>query len=297
MTGKRIAFVLAAAAALLCASSAQAGIFGKHDAKKPAGSDDAAVKQIQQAIDEQRYLDAGRMLDQVILAGGKDPRLTLLAGDLDLVHSRWGDALADFKRGETAPDGIGQAYQGEGIALSALGRSDEAVAMLQKAVAQDPSAWRAWDALGVEFDNQKQWTEAEAAYDHAMIDSGSSPIVLNNRGYSRLLQHRADEAVADFVAALKKKPDFAEARTNLRLAIAMKGDYTRATAGGEPSEQAALLNNAGFAAAMRGDYAQAEDLLDQAMRAKGEYYARAADNMKVVEGLKAQDKAAPNGAH
>ncbi len=283
-------------APVLGASAVQAGIFDRHAAKKPA-SDDAAVAQIQQAIDEQRYLDAGRMLDQVILGGSKDPRLTLLAGDLDLVHGRWGDALADYKRGETAPNGLGHAYQGEGMALSALGRSDEAMAMLVKAVAQDPMAWRAWDALGVEYDNHKQWTQAEAAYEHAMVDSNGSALVLNNRGYSRLLQRRADEATADFVEALKKKPDFVEARTNLRLAIAMKGDYARATAGGEPADQAALLNNAGFAAAMRGDYAGAEDLLDQAMKAKGEYYARAADNLKVVEGLKAQDKATPDGAH
>ena len=296
MSRLRLTLVLAAVA-VLGASSAQAGIFGGHDAKKKPASDDAAVAQIQQAIDEQRYLDAGRMLDQVIISGSKDPRLTILAGDLDLAHQHWGDALADYKRGETAPDSLGHAYQGEGIALSALGRSDEAMAMLQKAVAQEPELWRAWDALGVEYDNHKEWTQAEAAYEHAMIDSGGSAIVLNNRGYSRLLQRRSDEAVGDFVAALKKKPDFAEARTNLRLAIAMKGDYSRATAGGEPTEQAALLNNAGFAAAMRGDYAQAEDLLDQAMKAKGEYYARAADNMKVVEGLKAQDKAAPDGAH
>lgn len=296
MNRTRIA-ILFAAVAILAAPAAQAGIFGSHDAKKKPATDDAAVAQIQQAIDEQRYLDAGRLLDQVILSGSKDPRLTLLAGNLDLVHSHWGDALADFKRGETAPGELGRAYEGEGIALSALGRSDEAMAMLEKAVAQDPSAWRAWDALGVEYDNHKEWTQAESAYEHAMMDSHASAIVLNNRGYSRLLQRRADEAIADFVEALKKKPDFAEARTNLRLAMAIKGDYTRATAGGEPSEQAVLLNNAGFAAAMRGDYAQAEDLLDQAMKAKGEYYARAADNMKVVEGLKAQDKAAPDGAH
>ena len=295
MTRKRLALVLAAAVAL-AAPAASAGIFGGHDAKKPA-TDDAAVKQIEKAISEQRYLDAGRMLDQVILAGSKDPRLTLLAGDLDLAHGRWGDALADFKRGETTPDEAGHAYQGEGIALSALGRSDEAMAMLQKAVTQDPTAWRAWDALGVEYDNHKQWTQAEAAYEHALVDSNAAAIVLNNRGYSRLLQRRVDEAVADFVTALKRKPDFVEARTNLRLAMAMKGDYARATAGGEPGDQAVLLNNAGFAAAMRGDYAQAEDLLDQAMKAKGEYYARAADNLKVVEGLKAQDKAAPDGAH
>jgi Flp pilus assembly protein TadD len=284
-----------AAALVLGAGGAQAGIFG-HDKKPAAATDDGAVRQIQQAIDEQRYVDAGRMLDEVLLAGGKDLRLNLLAGDLDLARGHWGDALADYKRGETAPDGLGRAYQGEGIALSMLGRSDEAMETLKKAVAQDPSAWRAWDALGAEYDNRREWTQAESAYEHAMVDSGGSPTVLNNRGYSRLLQRRTEEAVADFVEALRKKPDFAEARTNLRLAMAMKGDYARATAGGAPDEQAALLNNAGFAAALRGDYARAEELLDQAMKVKGEYYARASENMRVVEGLKAQEKPA-DGPH
>ncbi len=145
---------------------------------------------------------------------------------------------------------------------------------MQRAVTEDPSAWRAWNALAGEYDNRREWTQAGAAYDHAFTDSSGAAVVLSNRGYSRLLQGRVDEGVADFVDALKKKPDFAEARTNLRLGLAMKGDYTRAVSGGSPQDQgSALLNNAGFAAALRGDYAQAEDLLDQAMKAKGEYYA------------------------
>jgi tetratricopeptide (TPR) repeat protein len=118
-----------------------------------------------------------------------------------------------------------------------------------------------------------------------MKASGGSAMVLNNRGFSRLSQHRLDEAATDFVAALQKKPDFVSARNNLRLAIAMKGEYVRATEGASATDRASVLNNAGFAAMARGDYSTAENLLGQAIQAKGEYYSVATANLERVRGL------------
>ena len=128
---------------------------------------------------------------------------------------------AAVREAEKAPATQARALQDEGVTLSLLGQSDQALTVLQKAVAMDPSAWRAWNALGAEYDARARWTDAEAAYGHAITASGGAAITLNNRGYSRLLQRRRDEAVADLVAALHKKPDLAEARTNLRLALAI----------------------------------------------------------------------------
>ncbi len=108
---------------------------------------------------------------------------------------------------------------------------------------------------------------------------------MNNRGFSRLSQNRMDDAAADFVAALQKKPDFMSARNNLRLTIAMKGDYAHAIEGASSSDRASILNNAGFAAMARGDYSEAEDLLGQAIQARGEYYSVAASNLEMVHGL------------
>jgi Flp pilus assembly protein TadD len=286
------ALVLVFAAAALLSGTAHAGIFshGKKTVAKGASAD-VYVTQVQQAMGEQRYLDAERMLAQAAVAGMRDARLTVLEGEVDMARGRWEDALNAFRRAQADPGDRTGALAGEGVSLSALGRSQDAVPTLERAVAEDPAAWRAWNALAGEYDNRRDWTRAEAAYDHAIVDSKESAVVLNNRGYSRLLQGRTDDAVTDFVAALKKKPDFAEARTNLRLALALKGDYDRALAGGSPGDLAAMLNNAGFAAALRGDYDKAEVLLDEAMKAKGEYYARASDNLKVVHALKGRAQA------
>lgn len=289
----RILTIIACLAAVFAAAPAQAGIFGRQ-VKGAAEVSDAAVAEIQRALDEQRLIDAGRMLDRAQVAGVRDPRLQVLGGDLSLRRGRLNAAFAAYQSAEADPAMQPRALQGQGIALSLQGRSDEALEVLLRAVAADPGAWRAWNALGREYDNRTQWAQAEAAYSQAMSGSGGDALVLNNRGYSRLLQHRRDEAVADLVAALAKRPALTEARTNLRLALAMAGDYDRAVAGGAVDDQAALLNNAGFAAAMRGDYAKAEALLAQALELKSEYYGRASENLKVVRALAAQNRQDPN---
>ena len=271
---------------LLCtflgALPAQAGLFDSAP-PKPAGVSNDVILQIQTAFEDQRYLDAGKILDQALLASGKDSRLTYWAGELSLAHGRYQDALTNFASIKTDAQVRGLALEGEGIALAKLGRPDEAMASLQAAVAADPTAWRAWNALGSEFDRRHDWSSAEAAYAHAISSSGGAAIALNNRGFSRLSQKKPDLAIPDFVAALQKKPDLTPARNNLRLAMSMQGEYDRAIKGAAAADQAAVLNNAGFAAMLRGDYAKARELLTQAMKTKGGYYALAAANLETTQ--------------
>jgi len=272
-------------AAFAFADPACAGLLTRNKAPAPAAVTSAAPL-IQQALNEQRLLDAGRLLDQAALSGDKDPRLEICAGQLSLARGRYADALGHFKKVEAEPGLKGDSLEGQGLALALLDRSDEAMAMLQKAVAEKPTAWRAWNALGSEYDARRRWSDADAAYEHAVGESKRAPIALNNRGFSRMLQGRLDDAVGDFVEALNKKPDLATARTNLRLAMGMRGEYDRAVAGAPQENEAAALNNAGFAALARGDFAAAEGLFDRAMQAKGEYYGRAATNQQLARTLR-----------
>ena len=251
------------------------------------------IAQIQQALDDQRYVDAGTLMDRALVSGGADPRLAFLAGELNLARGRYDVALASFKRIDTQPELRARALEGEGVSLSLLGRENEALPILESAVSVNHSAWHAWNALGVLYDRRHEWPKADAAYEQAMSASGAAPQVLNNRGFSRLSQNRLDDAASDFVTALQKKPDFASARNNLRLAIAMKGDYARATEGAGSADRASVLNNAGFAAMTRGDYSEAKNMFGQAIQAKGEYYSVAAANLEMVHSL---ETGSPTGA-
>jgi Flp pilus assembly protein TadD len=259
-----------------------------------ATANDESVARIQSALDDQRYVDASSMLEQQLVNSGDDPRLVVLVGKLNLARGRYQDALSAFKRVEEAAPVRAQAQEGEGITLSILGRSDEALVALKSAVSQNPNAWRAWNVLGSEYDRRHDWANAQDAYGHAVAASNGAALVLNNRGFSYLSQHHLDEAVADFVSALQKKPDLVQARNNLRLAMAMKGEYDRAVAGAGSADRAIVLNNAGYAAMLRGDYDSAKDLLERAMNAKGEYYAVAAANLKTTQDLA---KGAGRGEH
>lgn len=286
----RVAALAVLAAVAVCAAPAEAGPFGGRG--KPVALSDRGAAEIRQAIDERRLVDAGRMIDAASLNGADaDARLAVLAGEISLARGRYADAIVAFDRGLQDPGARADAQEGKGLALSLLNRPAEAVALLKSAVAAKPGAWRAWNALGSEYDGRGEWAAAEDAYAQALATSTNPAIVLNNRGYSRLLQNRPTEAAADLVSALQKKPDLAEARTNLRLALAMSGDYDRAVAASSTDDKATLLNNAGFAAAMKGDYAQAEALLSQALGARSQFYARASENLGLAQGLAARQEA------
>lgn len=271
---------------ILGAMPADAGIFDNAPERSALVKVTAStLHQIQTAFDDQRYLDAGKLLDQALLESGRDPRLTYWAGELSLARGRYEDALTNFTSVKTDPGVHSKALAGEGIALVKLGRSQEAMASLQAAVMEDPKAWRAWNALGSEYDRQHDWPNAESAYAHAISASGGAAIALNNRGFSRLSQKKPDQAIPDFVAALQKKPDLAPARANLRLAMSMQGEYERAVNGTVAADQAIALNNAGYAAMLRGEHDKAKDLFTRAMKVKGGYYSLAAANLEKNQSL------------
>jgi Flp pilus assembly protein TadD len=295
MDGRRgLALVLAGAALAAALSAAPTGAALAKENKAKQALNDQTVADIQRAIDEKRFLDANAMIDMAVLAGSKDPRLGLLLAKSDLGRGRYDQALGEFRTAQGSPATRGPAMEGEGLSLALSGRQVEALPLLKKTVAEFPQSWRAWNALGGAYDDQGKWAEADDAYTHALAASDAPAIVLNNRGYSYLLRNRLDEATADFVEALRQRPDLEVARTNLRLAIAMKGEYTRATAGAQKDTEAAMLNNAGFAALVRGDYTQAEVLLQQAMARKGEYYELAAANLQLVRESKARQSTEPH---
>ena len=255
---------------------------------------DEVAAMVRQALNEQRYIDAGSWLDQAKINGVNSPGLTVLNGQLFLARGRFADALEMFRPVATGTPPNAQGLEGEGIALSMLGRSDEALTTLKTATGLDKTLWRAWNCLGREYDLRRDWAGAGSAYAAALAAPGvRSAMVLNNRGYSLLLQNKTREAAADFIAALAKEPALAAARTNLRIALAWEGAYDRAAVTGAGDDRAAVLNNVGLAAALRGDYVQADKYLTEAMAAKGQYYDRASENLQLSRSLADRKDAAP----
>lgn len=236
----------------------------------------------ERALAEARYGDARALLDRVLVARPDDARARLLAAELLLVQGAAPAAAEAFARLAATPEVGPAAFQGRGLALILLGECEPAGESLRRAVAADPSLWRAWNGLAYCHDLRGAWRQAEASYANGLAARPDSPVLYNNRGFSRLLQRRFVAARADLERALHLNPGFQVARENLRLVVAWQGDYAAALAGASDRERVTVLNNIGFVALLRGDYASAEAFFLRALELDPRYNERASRNLATL---------------
>ena len=122
------------------------------------------------------------------------------------------------------------AYNNLGVALKDLGRLQEAVASLSKAVQLKPDFAEAHSSLGTALHRQGLLDEAIASYDKALQIKPDLAEAYNNRGAALKDRGRLDEAIASFGNALRVKPDYSEAHNNLGLALLARGNLKEAIA-------------------------------------------------------------------
>lgn len=254
---------------------------------EPAAAVDLNALEV--ALENRRLVQARTMIEQAAQSPQQgqqqNPRFQLLRAEYLLALGQLEQAVVELQPLLNGKEGA-RAAQGLGLALLRQRKAAGAVEALTAAVRQNSLLWRAWSALGVAHDQLGQWAQAEAAYAQALAAQSGAAEVHSNRGYSRLLQNRAEEAVADLELAASLLPENETVRTNLQLAQALAGRYGAALAAPtaqSPGAQARALNTVGYAALLRGDRETARALLSRALEASDVYYARAANNLALVD--------------
>jgi tetratricopeptide (TPR) repeat protein len=134
-----------------------------------------------------------------------------------------------------------------GIIRSQQGQHDRAIALLQRAVAQDSRAEEAHNNLGMALHADARYEEAVAAFDEAIAIRPSYAIAHNNRGNSLASLGRHDEAVAALDRAVALDSNYAEAFNNLGTALFALKRYQDAIA---PFERALAVRPAFIEARM-----------------------------------------------
>ncbi len=109
-----------------------------------------------------------------------------------------------------------------GLALTELGRLDEARDSLRQAVALQPRNQQALLALG-RVQLPVDPAGAEASFESELKEDGKNAAVLNDLGIARDLQGRHVDAEAAYRAAIAAEPDMTAARVNLALCLAIRG--------------------------------------------------------------------------
>jgi len=115
------------------------------------------------------------------------------------------------------------AYNHLGHLLMTQGKQDEAGRLLEKALQIDPTYAPAMRNLGDVRMRQGRSEEAIPLYRKALLHGDEDHELLNNYGVALFLKGEKKEAVLKIREALRLKPDYAEARDNLRK-ILEKGD-------------------------------------------------------------------------
>lgn len=255
---------------------------------KPASGAPLSVvlEEADKALAQGLFEDATILIGRALKKDPNNARARLILAEVYLATGRTAFASATFKEVASSADVRAKALQGWGITLLKERKLEAGHKVLQEAVKEDPTLWRAWNALGLFYDSQRRWDEARESYAKALEAEPDSAVVHNNLGYSLLIQRKYSEAASEFTAALKLRPGLRVARTNLRVALAWQGRYEEAARGAGHKELPTVLNDVGYIAMLRGDLVAAEAYLVRAMEASPAFNETASRNLRDVKNRK-----------
>lgn len=280
---------------LLATASACATTEGANS--KPAAKTEYSEKQLLESTDralaESRTEDASQLLTRILQKNPNSPAARLRLAELYLATGQKAAAAEVFKSLTSTKGLSARAHQGWGIAMLKRNELTLAHEVLRRAIAENPKLWRTWNALGLYYDTQKRWDDAQKAYTMALDLNPDSAMLHNNLGYSLLLQQKFVGAAKKFTQALRLDSKFTMARTNLRLALSWLGQYDEAVLGVSKRELPSALNDIGYIAMLRGDYATAEALLARALETSPRFHEKAWRNLKYIESVRESNKRPP----
>lgn len=109
-----------------------------------------------------------------------------------------------------------------GKTLAALGRADDAVAFLQRALQLQPKEWSLYSALGVAYDQKGDYRAAKLCYERALTLKPGDSTVLSNAALSRMLAGDLAGAEEMLLQASQQGQD-PKIAANLALVRSLKG--------------------------------------------------------------------------
>lgn len=166
--------------------------------------------------------------------------------------------------------------------LARLQRWPEADAQMAQVSASADSARRYLiDAMLA--DQRGDWSAADIAYEQARRHSANPARILNNWGVSKMSRGEPEAAAKTFEEALSFDPRLFNAKNNLAVARALKGEYRLPLVSMTEEERAIMLHNIGVIALRRGDVREAKGLFTMSVAAHPRYYAEAAEKLAALE--------------
>ena len=109
-----------------------------------------------------------------------------------------------------------------GKTLAAQGRSDDAIAFLERATQLDPTDWTLFSAEGVAYDQKANYQAAQNYYGRALLLKPGEPSVLNNAALSHMQMGDLDGAEQLLRQVAPGSPDYSRITENLALVQSLR---------------------------------------------------------------------------
>ncbi len=110
----------------------------------------------------------------------------------------------------------------------ARSRPVKALEYLERSVEGEPGEWRTHSAIGIARDFMNRFEQARLSYRAALKLSPGNPVILNNLALSQALSRDIDLGIATLKELVSLPDASAQARQNLALLHAWKGDLVEA---------------------------------------------------------------------
>jgi Flp pilus assembly protein TadD len=177
--------------------------------------------------------EARAQVDGYRLLVGAQPRVALhrvTLGTLLLGLGRRDEAIGELRRAVAIDGSLALAHYGLGVAAQRAGRLDEAGRALERALALEPRYAEAAHALGHVALAMGNALEAGRRFEQAVALRPGFADGWNSLGTLRAGRRDVVGALAAFERAIAAEPDHREALNNLAILVARRGDPSRAVA-------------------------------------------------------------------
>ncbi|MGJ3247737.1 MAG: tetratricopeptide repeat protein [Elainellaceae cyanobacterium] len=129
------------------------------------------------------------------------------------------DAIASYEQAIAIKADYHDAWNNRGLALNDLGRKEEAIASYDQAIAINADFHYAWNGRGVALYALGRKEDAIASYDQAIAINADDHIAWNNCGNALYALGRKEDAIASYDQAIAIKADLHEAWYNRGVAL------------------------------------------------------------------------------
>ncbi|HVS02831.1 MAG TPA: sulfatase-like hydrolase/transferase, partial [Thermoanaerobaculia bacterium] len=172
---------------------------------------------------------AVRVLEGAVARGVDDPAVRRQLGLTLAEVGRSGEAITVLAPLAEDPADL-ESASALAVALTDMGRHQEAVVTLERVLAADPRHARALETLGIVHLRLQRPAEAQRHLERALAIDPALPAAWNTLGVVRAMQGNAAAAMRAWERAVELDPQLLDALYNLGLTAARVGDTQRARA-------------------------------------------------------------------